>query len=181
MAICRVVGHGLGPVLQQIQHHLLYLSLVTGYLGQRRVVGADEARRIFADIREYAQVSASATQPFGPQLDVPTPETCPFATSTAFGDNELVAIVDFMRAIPPARRRVTPPLPVLSVKRSSVGHIEVLTGSLSRMTDGKRSGEMYTLQPTGDTYALIELVKVIWLLFGFSRVSWQILGAESAR
>jgi len=104
---------------------------------------------------DYAQASPSATQPFGPQLDVPTSTTCPFAASAEFTDDELVAIVDFVGAIPDARRRVTPPLPILSVKNSSRGHIEVLTGSLARMKGDQRPGEMFTLQPKDATYALI--------------------------
>jgi len=104
---------------------------------------------------DYVQVSPT-DEPFADRPDVPATDTAwPFLTSGELTDEEIVAIVDFVRRLPPETRRVTPPLPIFSVSRSDRGQIEVLTGALHRTTPGKRAGEMFTLQPTDGTYKII--------------------------
>jgi len=125
----------------------------------------------YPSVSEYWQVSLP-DKPFGEHLEVPTKTLWPFEPPRGFTEQEVIAIVDFIRTSPkqevrgdaegdrtgsitiPILRQVDGQLPILSIERSPAG-IVVETGTVQGMLAG--SGESVLLRRKGGSFVVVSI------------------------
>jgi hypothetical protein len=84
----------------------------------------------------------------------------PFRLVGAFGDTELVRLVEFVRSSPEIAGTISPNVvtrtsPIAHVERKSDGLIEV------RLRLGEWEQQFVTLRPTGDSWSVVRIDRVI--------------------